>query len=91
LFEQSEYDQWCLTNKTVFESVDASERDRCKSELCLATGGNPLLLDSFRDEFESTVRCLLQLERSFFNSIVSLFFRRIRPSSPALMLGSSSK
>jgi hypothetical protein len=59
--EQSEYDQWCLTNKKVFESVDASELDQCKSQLRLASGGNPLLLNSFCRRFESMVRYLQPL------------------------------
>jgi len=54
--KQSEYDQWCLTNKNIFVLVDASELDHCKSDLRLASGGNPLLLNLFCREFEKTVR-----------------------------------
>jgi hypothetical protein len=56
LRHQAEYDQWCRTNERVFMTVDDSERDRCKANLLFASGGNPLLLDSFCSEFEYSVR-----------------------------------
>jgi hypothetical protein len=55
--EQAEYDMWCNRNAHVFKSVesDVSELSRCKSLLRVASGGNPLLLESFRAKFQSTV------------------------------------
>lgn len=56
--KQAEYDLWCERHARVFETVklDASELNRLKSVLHLASGGNPLLLESFRAEFDSLVQ-----------------------------------
>jgi hypothetical protein len=56
--EQAEYEMWCNRHMRLFESFksDVSELNRRKSDLRLASGGNPLLLDSFRQFFEKMVR-----------------------------------
>jgi hypothetical protein len=53
--QQAEFEQWCRTNERVFATVDASELDHCKADLRVASGGNPLMLDSFCDEFQYSV------------------------------------
>ena len=48
---QREFAFWCQTYSFVFDTVAESERDARKAELRLASGGNPLMLRSFLDEF----------------------------------------
>jgi hypothetical protein len=61
---QTEFGMWCKKNAAVFQSVaaDASELIQCKSTLFLASGGNPLLLEYFRRDFESSVLTRLPCE-----------------------------
>lgn len=55
--QQAEYDAWCTRYAHIFKSVesDTFELNRCKSVLHLASGGNPLLLESFREKVELVV------------------------------------
>ena len=58
---QREFAFWCLKNKVVFDTVAKAERDAYKAELRFESGGNPLMLKSFMEHFESVaeVRALL--------------------------------
>jgi hypothetical protein len=57
-WKQIEYDVWCQKHALIFKSLesDAAELTRCKSLLHVASGGNPLLLNSFREDSEFMVR-----------------------------------
>jgi hypothetical protein len=55
LSKQAEYGVWCQRHAHVFQSVasDAAELSRCQSDLRVATGGNPLMLNSFYRNFNT--------------------------------------
>jgi hypothetical protein len=92
--KQSEYKYWCLRNVHIFASLDASKVEQCKADLQFASGGNPLLLNSFCREFEIMVRIFVCKSYLFMKTLKAfalmllVFGRWVARLHPALMFGS---